>query len=95
MSWLNSFNLWFDKPLKEARQRVTDYVKKNHQDLQITNLSLRAKEPTRYIFAVFYNQEDKQVIPGRYLLISISRENGYIEELPTSPDSPYWIRGRK
>ena len=72
-----------------------EFVEASHQSLSVTNARLRAEEPSRYVFAVFYQEPGVRVAPGRYKLVAVNRTGAEIEELPASPGSPYWIGGLK
>jgi hypothetical protein len=72
-----------------------EYVRASNQNLTVSDARLRAEEPSRYVFAVFYRNPDVRVVPGRYKLIAVARDSDGIDELDTTPDSPYWIRGLK
>lgn len=86
---------YFDPKIRAARCRAIEYVRAHNPNLLVTNARLRAEEPSRYVFAVFYRDPDLRVVPGRYKLIAMARDGDGIEELNSSPDSPYWIRGLK
>jgi hypothetical protein len=85
----------FDPAFRAARERAMDHLRGAHAGWRVTNALLRAEEPERHVFAVFYADDGPLRVPGRYRLVAVSRLNGTAEELPLSPDSPYWIRGYK
>ena len=62
---------------------------------QYKGCSLRASEAERFVVAVFYSDSDLPSRPSPYKLYSVARDLAKAEELPCTPDSPYWIRGRK
>ncbi|MDH4113848.1 MAG: hypothetical protein OEU89_00125 [Burkholderiaceae bacterium] len=66
-----------------------------HPGWRVTNVILRAEEPDRYVFALFYDDGGPPVVPGRYRIVAVDKPNGIVRELPLSPDSPYWITGYK
>ena len=57
--------------------------------------SVRAVESDRFVVAVFYIAPDVDVRPPRYVLVALNRDLQFLELLPVSPDSPYYVRGRK
>jgi len=71
-------------------------VRSRHPEWSIWTLagSVRAVEPERYVVAVFYESEEK-VKPPRYVLVALDRHFQFIEFLPVSPESPYYILGHK
>jgi hypothetical protein len=85
----------FDPQVKAARQRALQHLRLKHPDYIVGSARLRAGETGRYIFAVFYNEPDQPTIPERYLLIAVPKDGASVEELECTPQSPYWIRGRK
>jgi hypothetical protein len=86
---------FFDPRFKAARGLAMRYVVVRHPTWAVTDACLRAEEPTRYVFAVFYEAPNTQVLPGRYILIAVARHDDSVEQLDTSPESRYWIRGRR
>ena len=64
-------------------------------EFRVHNASLRADEDSRYVFAVFYSNPDRLVKPGPYAIVAVDRVTNATEVLDLTPDSPYWIRGRK
>ena len=73
------------------------HVVARNPTFSVLSARLRAEEPSRYVFAVFYQDPEVLAKPARYKLVAVDRdgEDDDVEELVTSPDSPYWIRGRK
>lgn len=57
--------------------------------------SHRATENDRTVVAVFFQEPDRFTRPPRYKLLAVSHDLGDIEEFPTTPDSPYRLRGYK
>jgi len=84
-----------DPAAEEAMARAAEHVRTGYPDLSVTDASLRATEPSRYVFAVYYRDPSILDIPRRYKLIAVARRDGAVEELEASPHSPYWIRNRK
>ena len=92
MNWLRRI---FDPEVKMARLRAMAYVCACNPSFSVGSARFRAEEPSRYVFAVFYDEPGVWVTPGRYKLIAVDREGVAVEELETSPRSPHWIRGLK
>ena len=86
---------YFDPKIKAAGCRAIEYLRARKPDHAVTNALLRAEEPSRYVFAVFYGDPNLPVVPGCYAIVAVARVGDGIEELNTSPDSRYWIRGLK
>ena len=89
---------WFrsiDPKIKAAQCRAIEHVQQRYPNLTVTDVSLRAREPTRYVFAVFFREGDEWSMCACYKLVACDRDGEGIEELNASPDSPYWIRGLK
>jgi len=85
----------FDQTFKAARQRAIEHVRGTHPDYFVGSASLRADERERHVFAVGYRNPNHRTIPGPYLLVAVPKDGGEVEELMCTPQSPYWIRGRK
>jgi len=86
---------YFDRRVKAARERAMGYVRDAKPSCIVTSARLRAEEESRYVFAVFHREPDVWVTPGQYQLVAVAKEGDAVEELETSPVSPYWIRGLK
>ena len=84
----------FDPAVHDAKRKARQYVETNHPHWRVGGVSLRANEPERFVFAVFYTRETPQR-PDPYLLVFVAKQSSIIEEENPSPDSKYWIRGRK
>jgi hypothetical protein len=84
-----------DADVRAAQRCAEQFVAASRPGCAITNTRLRAKEPSRHVFAVFYAEPGVMVVPGRYVLVAVSRAGGEVVELETSPASPYWMRGFK
>jgi hypothetical protein len=80
-----------------ACRAAVDAVRSIHPDWDVWTAlaSIRADEDDRYVVAVFYSDPNVRVKPPRYLLVALDRALQFIEKLPVSPDSPYFISGRK
>lgn len=78
-----------------AKQRAMEHLRAGDPDLTVTNATLRAAEPARYVFAVFHHGLGPPSVPGRYTLVAVCRDGEVVTALDTRPDSPYWIGGRK
>ena len=85
----------FDSNIKAARRRATEFVNTCHPTLSVQSARLRAEEPSRYVFAVFYSEPEVATRPARYKLVAVARQGDAMQELEPSPDSPHWVRGRK
>ncbi|MCA9610889.1 MAG: hypothetical protein KC619_35085 [Myxococcales bacterium] len=81
--------------LRRARERALEHVRGAHPEVSLGSAKLRAEEPDRFVFAVFYREGDQHVVPGAYRIIAVDRGEGATEELPCTPSSPYWVRGLK
>jgi hypothetical protein len=66
-----------------------------HPQFKCGGTQIRATEESRFVVAVFYSQPGLHERPGPYLLYAVARDLGSAQELACSPESPYWIRGRK
>jgi hypothetical protein len=84
-----------DPDVRRARERALKHVEARNPDASATNATLRAAETKRYVFAVFYREAGKLVVPERYSIVAVARDGDDVEELEATPASPYWIRGRK
>ncbi|QDU55018.1 hypothetical protein Pan181_12030 [Aeoliella mucimassa] len=84
-----------DKESREARKLALQYVADTAPDASVYGASLRADEPSRWVFAVFYTTPQLMIKPMPYRLISVSKSSRSASELPQPPESPYCIRGRK
>lgn len=85
----------FDPTFKAARLRAIEHVRRSHPDYVVGSASLRADEPGRHVFAVGYRRDGHRTIPDPYLIVAVPKHVGEVEELVLTPQSPYWIRGRK
>jgi hypothetical protein len=66
-----------------------------HPELKCESTQLRAAEESRLVVAVFYSQPGIPVRPSPYKFYAVAHDSGSAQELACSPDSPYWIEGRK
>ena len=82
-----------DPALSAARERAEAHLCRSQPEWQITNARLRADEPDRYVFALFYADGGPPVVPGRYRIVAVGKQDGSVRELPLSQDLPYRIRG--
>lgn len=92
MRWLSRY---FDPSFQAARQRALEHMRARNPSFTLRGTRLCAEEPSRWVFAVFYQQPGVRTRPDRYQLIAVARDGDAVEDLETSPGSPYWIRGRK
>lgn len=95
MSLLRLFTRAFDPEFRAAREKAIGHIRAGHLDWRVVNAAVRAEEPDRFVFAVFYQESGLRVVPGRYAIVAVGRRNGSVEDLPLSPQSPYRIRGLK
>ncbi|MCA9623170.1 MAG: hypothetical protein KC731_29325 [Myxococcales bacterium] len=93
MSWLG--RLLGSSELRNARERALEHVRVQDPELSLGSARLRAEEPDRFVFAVFYRQADHRAVPCRFRIVAVPRDDGAAEELPCTPSSPYWVRGLK
>ncbi len=85
MRWLTRR---FDAGFKAARARWLAHLRRDMPAAWVTNASLRAEEPGRYVFAVFFGDPEVPDVPGRYRLVAVDRAGHTVEDLETTPDSP-------
>ncbi|MET0102604.1 MAG: hypothetical protein ABW078_12805 [Sedimenticola sp.] len=90
-----SLRHFFDPNVKVACQRAVQHVREKHPDYFVGSARLRAEEEARYVIAVFYRDPANPKIPDPYMLFTIPKNGGTVQELECTPQSPYWIRGRK
>lgn len=95
MPFLRRFTRAFDPAFRAAREKAIGHIRSGHPDWRVVNVAVRAEEPVRFVFAVFYQEPGVQVVPGRYTIVAVGRLSGSVEDLPLSPQSPYWIRDLK
>ena len=71
------------------------YARRAHRSWKVVGTRTLARERGRHVIAVFY--EEPRVIsrPVSYRLYGVSNDLARVQELPTGPDRPYWIHGRK
>ena len=84
-----------DRDARAAGKVAASAVADAHPEYDVHNASLRAAEDTRFVFAVFYSIPNQTMRPGPYTLVAVSRDSTTTEIIHPTPDSPYWIRGRK
>ena len=87
--------LMFDAKARAASRRAKQHLAATMPSSAITDLRLRATEPKRWVFAVFYEIPGVKTSPGVYKLVAVARGTEATTVLETTPDSPYWIRGLK
>lgn len=66
-----------------------------HPQLRCLGTKIRATEESRFVVAVFYSEPEMSARPNPYKLYAVARDLNSVQELACSPESPYWIRGRK
>ncbi len=76
-------------------RRAAVALRHRHPGWKVVDTRTRARESDRFVVAVFYEELGSISFPTQYLLYAVPRDGGEPTELPTDPDSPYWIRGRK
>jgi hypothetical protein len=74
---------------------VQNCCKQMHPTWERLETRTLAIEPGRVVVAVFYEEHNVISFPKQYQLYAVSNDCRNVEELPTDPDSPYWIFGRK
>jgi hypothetical protein len=81
-----------ETPAEAVARRV---FSEEHSELRCDGATTRATEESRFVVAVFYDDPKRPARPSPYKLYAVARDLSTAEELSCSPDSPYWIRGRK
>jgi hypothetical protein len=81
-----------DTPAEAAARRT---LLEHYPDWEARGTSTRAKEESRFVIAVFYLDRSSPIRPLPYKLFAVPRDLSAAKEIPCTPDSPYWIRGRK
>ena len=84
-----------DGEVRSAGRAAKDFLRSQSPEAVVHAARLRAKEPERIVFAVVYDEPGIPSRPSPYRLISVDRSSGRTAFLETTPESPYWIRGRK
>jgi hypothetical protein len=87
--------LMFDAKARSASRRATQHLAATIPSSVITDVRLRATEPERWVFAVFYETPGVKTSPEIYKLVAVARGTEATTVLETTPDSAYWIRGLK
>jgi hypothetical protein len=85
--------LGFDDP--PACKATREALRRLQASWIVSETRIIANEGARCVIAVFYDAPGISVKPPRYKLFAVSTDLKTIEELPVTPDSPYWIKGRK
>lgn len=67
----------------------------SHPEWRVTGTKTLAREPHRFVVAIFYKEPINVSFPPSYLMYAVARDYSSVEELPDDPDSPYALRGRK
>ena len=81
--------------VRTASNAATTFVDDEFSELTPEGTRGLADEHDRYVFAVFYRELERITIPTPYKVIAVNKRQGSAEELELTPESPYWIRGRK
>ena len=84
-----------DGEAKSAAAIAKEFLRSRHPDLLVHGTWFRAKEPERFVFAVTYDRPGLPSRPSPYKLVAVDRQSGEASFLETTPDSPYWMHGRK
>jgi hypothetical protein len=84
-----------NRQIRIAGRRAKKIVEAAHPSFTTCGALLRADEPQRYVFAVFFEEPTVMTRPTRYKLVAVSRDFHILEELDPPHESEYWIRGRK
>lgn len=95
MSLLRLFTRAFDPEFRAAREKAIGHIRAGHLDWRVGKCSRSRRGAGPLRVAVFYREPGLQVVPGRYTIVAVGRRSGSVEDLPLSPQSPYWIRGLK
>lgn len=66
-----------------------------HPELRCEHARIRVREKSRVVVAVFFSRPGVLQRPLPYKLYAIQNDLSVAEELSSTPDSHYWIRGRK
>jgi hypothetical protein len=74
---------------------VRSYFRQKHPTWRVLETRTLARETGRFVVAVFYEEPNLVSFPPPYQLFAVSIDSLEVEELPTDPDSPYWLFGRK
>ncbi len=80
---------------RSARAVARRSFAEQHPGWRCQGTSIRAAEESRFVVAVFYQVPGLPSFPAHYKFYAVSRDFRIAEELPCTPESPYWIRGRK
>lgn len=78
-----------------ACRRAKEWLVHREPSWRIVDTIIRADEAARFIVAVFYQKPDVMRRPCVYKLFAVPKDDGVVTEIECSPESPYWIRGRK
>ena len=81
--------------LSEEEKTVRSIFKTTYPAYYYHGLSIRARETTRTVFAVFYHDPERQRKPLPCKLYADDNDTRNVEELECTSDSPYWIKGRR
>lgn len=92
---INFLRGFLDPQVRDASVAARAGVLSVHPEWKIEESRLRAREPDRYVFAVFYSIPEVVATPMIFQLVAVARGRDSTELLPTNATSPYWIRGRK
>jgi len=71
------------------------YCSELHPAWRIIETRTLAIERGQFIVAVFYKNPGIVSRPLPYQIYRVSHDCNEVTELPTDPESPYWILGRK
>lgn len=89
------FRCLFDSSFRKAVKTARGFLQEQHPDWEVNEALLRADEPERWVFAVFYEMPVQRTRPSPYQLVIVDKKTNEFGEVEPEPDSPYWIRGRK
>ena len=84
-----------DGEVRSAGRAAMAFLRSQSPGAVVHGARLRAKEPERIVFAVVYDEPGVPSRPSPYRLISVDRSSGGTAFLEMTPESPYWLRGRK
>ena len=83
-----------DDNLKAAAELAVGLVEGDADCIKAVESSLRAEEPDRWVFAVFYERRLPSC-PTPYRLVSVRKPSGPAIEVGNDEFEKYCIRGRK
>ena len=92
---MNRLTQLTDADARRAATCARNWFVSAHPEFQVSDASLIAAEPDRFVFAVFYSVPLHPTRPGPYRLLTVDRASTEVAEFNPPRDSQYWLRGRK